>query len=91
MSHFKYHVFFCCNQREAGETCCNNHGATDIRGYAKDRVKALKFPAYTEKIDVSNGVVVRVRAGPYDSKQAAETARAKLAQAGFEAKVVTLQ
>ena len=40
MSHFKYHVFFCCNQREAGETCCNNHGATDIRGYAKDRVKA---------------------------------------------------
>ena len=58
---------------------------------AYDRVKALKFPAYTEKIDVSNGVVVRVRAGPYDSKQAAEAARAKLAQAGFEAKVVTLQ
>lgn len=43
MSHFKYHVFFCCNQREAGETCCNNHGASDIRGYAKDRVKALKL------------------------------------------------
>lgn len=58
---------------------------------AYDRVKSLKFPVYTEKIDVSNGVVVRVRAGPYDSKQAAETARAKLAQAGFEAKVVTLQ
>jgi len=58
---------------------------------AYDRVKALKFPVYTEKIDVSNGVVVRVRAGPYDSKQAAESARAKLAQAGFEAKVVTLQ
>ena len=56
-----------------------------------ERVKALKFPVYTEKIDVSNGVVVRVRAGPYDSKQAAEAARAKLAQAGFEAKVVTLQ
>jgi len=58
---------------------------------AYDRVKALKFPVYTEKIDVSNGIVVRVRAGPYDSKQAAEAARAKLAQAGFEAKVVTLQ
>ena len=43
MSHFKYHVFFCCNQREPGETCCNNHGASDIRGYAKDRVKALKL------------------------------------------------
>ena len=43
MSHFKYHVFFCCNQREPGEACCNNHGASDIRGYAKDRVKALKL------------------------------------------------
>ncbi|MGB7991093.1 MAG: NAD(P)H-dependent oxidoreductase subunit E [Candidatus Methylophosphatis roskildensis] len=43
MSHFKYHVFFCCNQREPGETCCNNHGASDVRGYAKDRVKALKL------------------------------------------------
>ena len=42
---------------------------------AYDRVKALKFPAYTEKIDVSNGVVVRVRAGPYDTGRAAEAAR----------------
>jgi len=56
-----------------------------------DKAKALKFPVYTEKIDVSNGVVTRVRVGPYDSKQQAEAARAKLAQAGFEAKVVTLQ
>lgn len=58
---------------------------------AYDRAKSLKFPVYTEKIDVSNGVVTRVRVGPYDSKQAAEAARGKLAQAGFEAKVVTLQ
>jgi (2Fe-2S) ferredoxin len=41
MSHFKYHVFFCNNQRADGEMCCNNHGATDMRNYAKDRVKAL--------------------------------------------------
>lgn len=41
MSHFKHHVFFCTNQRAAGETCCNNHGACDMRNYAKDRVKAL--------------------------------------------------
>jgi (2Fe-2S) ferredoxin len=41
MSHFKYHVFFCTNQREAGEMCCNNHGASDMRDYAKQRVKAL--------------------------------------------------
>jgi (2Fe-2S) ferredoxin len=41
MSHFKYHVFFCTNQREGGEMCCNNHGAADMRDYAKARVKAL--------------------------------------------------
>lgn len=43
MSHFQYHVFFCCNQREPGATCCNNHGAQALRDYAKDRVKALKL------------------------------------------------
>lgn len=41
MSHFRYHVFFCTNQRAAGDDCCNNHGANDLRSYAKDRVKAL--------------------------------------------------
>jgi hypothetical protein len=41
MSHFKHHVFFCTNQRAAGEACCNNHGASDMRAYAKDKVKAL--------------------------------------------------
>ena len=41
MSHFKHHVFFCANQRTEGEACCNNHGASDMRTYAKDRVKAL--------------------------------------------------
>ncbi|WIM05003.1 MAG: NAD(P)H-dependent oxidoreductase subunit E [Candidatus Nitricoxidivorans perseverans] len=41
MSHYKYHVFFCTNQREGGETCCNNHGATEMRDYCKARVKAM--------------------------------------------------
>ena len=56
-----------------------------------DKVKALKLPVYTEKIDVTGGVVTRVRVGPFASKQQAESARSKLAQAGFEAKVLTLQ
>ena len=56
-----------------------------------DKAKSLKFPVYTEKIDVSNGIVIRVRVGPYANKQQAESARAKLAQAGFEAKVLVLQ
>ena len=41
MSYFKHHVFFCTNQRANGEACCANHGANDMRAYAKDRVKAL--------------------------------------------------
>jgi (2Fe-2S) ferredoxin len=41
MSHFHHHVFFCCNQRPEGETCCNNHGATQVQAYAKDRIRAL--------------------------------------------------
>lgn len=41
MSHFQHHVFFCTNQRPAGEVCCNTHGAGELRSYAKDRVKAL--------------------------------------------------
>ncbi len=56
-----------------------------------EKAKGLKFPVYTEKIDVTNGVVIRVRVGPYATKQQAESARAKLAQAGFEAKVLVLQ
>ena len=43
MSHFEHHVFFCCNQREPGETACNNYGASDILAYAKDQAKALKI------------------------------------------------
>lgn len=42
MSHYyQYHVFFCCNQRAPGETCCNEHGASELRAHAKDRIKAL--------------------------------------------------
>jgi len=42
MNHYyKHHVFFCCNQREAPETCCNNQGASSLQTYAKEQIKAL--------------------------------------------------
>ncbi len=41
MSYYERHVFFCCNQRENGETCCNDRGASEMRAYAKDRVREL--------------------------------------------------
>lgn len=42
-SYFQHHVFFCCNQRDAGKTCCNDHNATALKDYAKDRVGALRL------------------------------------------------
>lgn len=42
MSYYQHHVFFCCNQRAPGaRTCCNDKGASELRDYAKQRVKAL--------------------------------------------------
>jgi (2Fe-2S) ferredoxin len=39
--YYTHHVFFCCNQREAPDTSCNNHGASALQTYAKEQVKAL--------------------------------------------------
>lgn len=64
MSFFKHHVFFCSNQRAPGEDCCNNHGATDMRNYAKDRVKALKLDG-PGKVRINNaGCLGRCDFGP---------------------------
>ena len=41
MGYFKHHVFFCCNQRDTGESCCNNLGASDAQVYAKNRIAEL--------------------------------------------------
>lgn len=44
MSYYQHHVFFCCNQREPGaKVCCNGAGATELREYAKGKVKELKL------------------------------------------------
>ena len=40
-AYYRYHVFFCINQREGGKPCCADKGAVAMRDYAKDRVKAL--------------------------------------------------
>ena len=44
MSYYKHHVFFCCNQREPGaKVCCNAAGSSELRDYAKAKVKELKL------------------------------------------------
>ena len=64
MGYFKHHVFFCSNQREPGETCCNAHGAAEMRGYAKDRIKALGLSGKGQ-VRVNNaGCLDRCEEGP---------------------------
>ncbi len=41
MSYYKYHVFFCVNQRDDGRKCCEQGGATELRAHAKAKIKAL--------------------------------------------------
>jgi (2Fe-2S) ferredoxin len=41
MAYYEKHVFFCCNQRAPDKACCNNHGAQNMRDYAKDKIKQL--------------------------------------------------
>lgn len=40
-SYYCYHVFFCTNQREEGQRCCQNHHAQALRDYLKKRTKEL--------------------------------------------------
>lgn len=64
MSHFKHHVFFCTNQRAAGENCCANYNANELRDYAKQRCKALGLNG-EGKVRINNaGCLDRCDLGP---------------------------
>ena len=41
MSYYQQHVFFCTNQRDDGRKCCEQAGASQLRAYAKARIKSL--------------------------------------------------
>jgi (2Fe-2S) ferredoxin len=41
MSYYRYHVFFCVNQRTGGETCCANCDSPKMRDYVKAKIKAM--------------------------------------------------
>jgi (2Fe-2S) ferredoxin len=63
-AYFQHHVFFCTNQRANGEACCQNHGANDLRAYAKERIKALGL-AGAGKVRVNSaGCLDRCNQGP---------------------------
>ena len=39
MQYYKYHIFFCVNQRTDGRPCCQDRNAASMRDYMKKRVK----------------------------------------------------
>ncbi len=65
MSHYDKHVFFCVNQRAAGEGCCANFGAQKMRDYVKDKVKAQKLDCAGNRIRINSaGCLGRCEEGP---------------------------
>jgi (2Fe-2S) ferredoxin len=64
VNHYQYHVFFCCNQRDDGRPCCNNHGAQQVRDYAKSRVKELGLAGKGKARINQAGCMDRCEEGP---------------------------
>jgi (2Fe-2S) ferredoxin len=65
MSYFDKHVFFCTNQRPAGEACCNDFEATRLRDYMKARVKTLGISTADNRIRINAaGCLDRCEVGP---------------------------
>jgi (2Fe-2S) ferredoxin len=64
VSYYQHHVFFCCNQRTNGEACCQDHGAQEMRDYAKKQVKKLGL-AGEGKVRINQaGCLDRCELGP---------------------------
>ena len=62
--HFSHHVFFCCNQRKNGSACCEDHGASELRAYAKDRIKQLGLSGEGKTRINQAGCLDRCELGP---------------------------
>jgi len=63
-SHFKYHVFFCTNQREDGAKCCGASGGQAMRDYLKKKVKKLNLNGPGKCRINSAGCMDRCSEGP---------------------------
>lgn len=64
MSFYAHHVFFCTNQRSDGRACCQDNGASEIRDYAKKRIKELGMSGEGKVRINSAGCLDRCDLGP---------------------------
>lgn len=62
-SFYRYHVFFCTNQRADDEQCCQNHNAQAMRDYMKQRAKELDLINQGVRINTA-GCLNRCELGP---------------------------
>ncbi len=63
-SYYSRHVFFCCNQRDDGSPCCEDHDASSLRNYCKQQVKALGLAGQGKLRINSAGCLDRCAQGP---------------------------
>lgn len=64
MSYYQYHVFFCTNSREDGRQCCEQCNASEIRAYAKAKIKELGLSGEGKVRINSAGCLDRCELGP---------------------------
>jgi (2Fe-2S) ferredoxin len=58
---YQHHAFFCTHTRDDGTAFCEEHGANELRDYAKTRVKELKL----KRVRINNsGCLNRCKLGP---------------------------
>lgn len=57
---------------------------------AREKLVASKVPHYTERLESPGGALTRLRAGPFATREAAESAQATLKRSGLDGKVIPL-
>jgi (2Fe-2S) ferredoxin len=63
-SYYKYHIFFCLNQRENGDSCCGQQGAQAAFDQCKAAVKAAGLAGQGGVRVNKAGCLDRCAAGP---------------------------
>jgi (2Fe-2S) ferredoxin len=63
-SYYRYHVFFCINQREDGGACCAQKNSQSIRDYAKKQLKSLNLHGKGSVRINNSGCLDRCDEGP---------------------------
>ena len=62
--YYRHHVFFCTNRRDDGSQCCEQCGASEMREYAKEKIKSLGLAGQGRVRINKSGCLDRCSEGP---------------------------